>query len=1097
MAAAWPSDDDIDAALSMEEALQGENDPHVFAGTVNRLPGEEVSGWKQEKMQRVDRTGGLNVAGIRQGSELEILVQQPEMLPTAIGAHASTNPGAAHGRLEPLPELGGFFAEGDAALEPAREEALQAPTPSASVTRSPVELLSKRFADLCSVTPAASGSTASHRILPGMAQSKVTMHGVEVLFPFREGPMQPQWQLMERALDALCESRHAVLESPTGTGKTVAMLCSVLAWQQKEYTSSGRRHQVLYLSRTHAQLRQVIAELRRTPYRPKIAVLGSRESGLCIHPEVMEVAHVAGSQASVRTTCRKLRQCGSCSFHQRLGQPGYAEQAVRELRGQELWDIEDAAAFGKAAGGCPYYTAHALASHAELVLCPYNYVFDPSVRRSAGSRALNLTGKVVVIDEAHNIEGVCRDAGSVDVTMDHLQAILAALKRLGASDSLPPQPAARANVASGSIQRSTTPPAQELGGFLTGAQLPPPRSHLREEVLQRAQSEEMEGGAQRRVPQKLVGPLRTLASIFSRMASFLSGARDAELHAPHMPPHQQVPSLLRRLGLMDEPLLRVDPQHRPADGSSYNQLVRGESVLQELQRCSMASNPEGTSCAVFELAASLVSRLGSAVAMPDLYAAYLHPPDKACLSLWLMAPEGTLASLANSAHSLLLMSGTLAPVGASLADLGPGLLQRAAPPLEAGHVISRQALTTLAVSTTGSTKLECNFKNWKSRVFLEAIGRCLAALANSIPAGILVFLPNYEVLERCIEAWRTSGAKRSRGAVERVVAGSGPATGRTVWQDLLAAKGTIIVEPRPQAGPSGGEAYWGMDSGIGQSSRAAQAFQQAKGEYEEAVRATGKALLLAVYRGRMSEGVSFEDDFARGVVCIGIPFPALKDEKLVQKRLCNNYWQQRGMGLVTGDAWYEMRALQAVAQALGRCIRHPRDFGALVLLDSRWTELGKAAGLPKWLQPFLEECADSTAACAKLVEHFRAIAATASAGSAGSGAPQAHPDVTETPVEPLVGIPRVKAEQAQGARSGEVHAVTAGATQPMLKQEKKEEDSDEDDKRIVKLEPLDVATMVTTGRAVQGARTEQLEPRKGLWGKLKLERASLAPIDLE
>mmetsp|Transcript_563 Transcript_563/g.1795 ORF Transcript_563/g.1795 Transcript_563/m.1795 type:complete len:1088 (-) Transcript_563:24-3287(-) len=1087
MASSWASDEDIDEALSMEEALQAENNPHAFAGVVNWQQGGFSSGWKQEV--KTERVGSAR--GPHQFSELEMLVQQSAAEPAMLGLKA-TSPAtdensASHQEQQPLQDLGGFLAEHTMEVERTREEAAGLPSLSTSAARSPVEVLSKRFADLCVVSPAASRATVSHCVMPALAQSKVTLHGVEVLFPFHEGPMQPQWQLMERTLDALRDSKHAVLESPTGTGKTVAMLCAVLAWQQRERLSFGRHRQVLYLSRTHAQLRQVVAELRKTPYRPKIAVLGSRESGLCIHPEVVEVAHVAGNQASVRSTCRKLRQCGSCSFHQRLAQPGYAEDAVRELRGEVLWDIEDAANFGQSAGGCPYYTAHALASHAELVLCPYNYVFDPGVRRSAGSRSLNLTGKVIVVDEAHNIEGVCRDAGSVNVTMDHLQAVLSSLKRLGVSEPLLPQAPARANAAAG-VQRSANPPAsQELGGFLTGAQLPPARTQLREEALLRAQGEGNEGGGHARLPQKLVGPLRSLASLFSRLASFLSGTRDAELHAPHMPPHQQVQALLRRLGLLDEPLLRVDPQRRPADGSS--DLVRGESLLQELQRYSVASNPGGTSCAVFELAASLLSRLGAAVARPDLYAAYLHPPDKACLSFWLMAPEGTLASLAHAAHSLLLMSGTLAPVGASLADLGPGLLQRAAPPLETGHVISRQALTTLVVSTSGTTKLECNFKNWKSRLFLEAIGRCLSSLANSIPAGILVFLPNYEVLERCIEAWRTSGTKRSRGAVERVMAGAGAPSGRTVWQDLLAAKGTIVVEPRPQAGQNGGEAHWGMDSGIGQSSRAAQAFHQAKGEFEDAVRTSGQALLLAVYRGRMSEGVSFEDDFARGVVCIGIPFPALKDEKLVQKRLSNNYWQQMGMGLVTGDAWYEMRALQAVAQALGRCIRHPQDFGALVLLDSRWMELGKAAGLPKWLQPFLEDCADSAAACTKLVEHFRAISAKAPPSTAGLGGPTVVPSAT--PTQPQVKAEPVQEEMAIGC-SG-----MATAEALMLKEEKKEEDSDDDATGIVKVEKLDVAAMVTSGVAAQSTSTEQLEPRKGLWGKLRLERTSLTPIDLE
>lgn len=33
---------------------------------------------------------------------------------------------------------------------------------------------------------------------------------------------------------ALNKAQHCLIESPTGTGKTLALLCSALAWQKKE-----------------------------------------------------------------------------------------------------------------------------------------------------------------------------------------------------------------------------------------------------------------------------------------------------------------------------------------------------------------------------------------------------------------------------------------------------------------------------------------------------------------------------------------------------------------------------------------------------------------------------------------------------------------------------------------------------------------------------------------------------------------------------------------------------------------------------------------------------------------------------------------------
>ncbi|CAN0111827.1 unnamed protein product, partial [Hapterophycus canaliculatus] len=45
-------------------------------------------------------------------------------------------------------------------------------------------------------------------------------------------------------------------------------------------------------------------------------------------------------------------------------------------------------------------------------MMPYNYILDPSIRSST---SLSLAGAVVILDEAHNVEGVCRDAGSLEL----------------------------------------------------------------------------------------------------------------------------------------------------------------------------------------------------------------------------------------------------------------------------------------------------------------------------------------------------------------------------------------------------------------------------------------------------------------------------------------------------------------------------------------------------------------------------------------------------------------------------------------------------------------------------------------------------------
>ena len=62
------------------------------------------------------------------------------------------------------------------------------------------------------------------------------------------------------------------------------------------------------------------------------------------------------------------------------------------------------------------------------------------------------------------------------------------------------------------------------------------------------------------------------------------------------------------------------------------------------------------------------------------------------------------------------------------------------------------------------------------------------------------------------------------------------------------------------------------------------------------------------------------------------------------------YLDQRhktGNSGINGQAWYKLQAQRAVNQAIGRVIRHIKDYGAILLMDDRYAK--NSVEISRWL----------------------------------------------------------------------------------------------------------------------------------------------------
>uniref|UniRef100_A0A8D9B2P9 DNA 5'-3' helicase n=1 Tax=Cacopsylla melanoneura TaxID=428564 RepID=A0A8D9B2P9_9HEMI len=280
---------------------------------------------------------------------------------------------------------------------------------------------------------------------------------------------------------------------------------------------------------------------------------------------------------------------------------------------------------------------------------------------------------------------------------------------------------------------------------------------------------------------------------------------------------------------------------------------------------------------------------------------------KYTLHFWCLNSALVFADIRDSARSVILTSGTLAPVDSFQSELGTQFPIK----LEANHVIDKDQVFIGALGR-GPTNfpLIATYKNRQDNDFQDELGRLVLGVCEIVPYGVLCFLPSYAYLKQLFKRWSSTGL-----------------------MNQISKHKSVFREPRSNKEPKD----------IMQKYFAA--IKQA--EQNVNTNTTTGALLFAVFRGKISEGIDFPDNCARSVISVGIPFPSVQDEKVKLKKVYNDTHSQK-KGLLKGGDWYQIQAFRALNQGLGRCIRHRKDWGAILLVDLRFNSFQEK--LSKWVR---------------------------------------------------------------------------------------------------------------------------------------------------
>ncbi|PHH81122.1 hypothetical protein CDD80_2107 [Ophiocordyceps camponoti-rufipedis] len=594
--------------------------------------------------------------------------------------------------------------------------------------------------------------------------------------------------------------------------------------------------------------------------------LTSRKN-LCLHPSVKRER--TGSIVDAR--CRSLtagfvkekkekgENVNVCIYHDNLDllEP-------YNLIPNGVWTFDDILRYGEEHKQCPYFTARRMMQYCNVVIFSYHYLLDPKIAERV-SRDFS-KDCIVVFDEAHNIDNVCIESLSTDITDDSLR------KASRGAQNLERKIAEMRETDQQQLQSEyqklvqglrDAEEARQEDAFVSNPTLP--EDLLKEAVpgnIRRA--EHFIAFLKRFIEYMKETRMRVRQVISETPLSFLGHLKEHTFieRKPLRFCAERLTSLVRTLELTN-----IEDYRPLQEVATFATLVatyeKGFLLILEPYESDQAEVPNP----IFHFTC-----LDAAIAIRPVFERF---------------------------YSVIITSGTISPL-----EMYPKMLDFSTVIQESySMTLARRSFLPMIV-TRGSDQasVSTSFKVREEPSVVRNYGNLLTEFAKITPDGVVVFFPSYLYMERIITMWQGMGILDE------------------VWKYKL-----ILVET-----PDAQETSLALET------------------YRTACCNGRGAVLLCVARGKVSEGIDFDHQYGRTVLCIGVPFQ-YTESRILKARLefLRETYRIRENDFLSFDA------MRHAAQCLGRVLRGKDDYGIMVLADRRFQK--KRAQLPKWIAQGLLE----------------------------------------------------------------------------------------------------------------------------------------------
>lgn len=221
-------------------------------------------------------------------------------------------------------------------------------------------------------------------------------------FPF-ENPRPGQRELIGRIEERVAKGTQALIQAPTGLGKTIGVLYPSLRH------SLGQGQKTVYVTAKnsqHAVAEDAVERIQKNGGKIKSVTVHAK-SKMCLKDEVF---------------CNPVHCEFARDYYTKLREHGVVEKLAKKKRLTEK-SFKNA---GREFEVCPFELQLECVPRADVVVCDYNYVFSP--RHILGRLARNGYGSSVtpnlVIDEAHNLAARANDYYSSKLSLPELEAAM-------------------------------------------------------------------------------------------------------------------------------------------------------------------------------------------------------------------------------------------------------------------------------------------------------------------------------------------------------------------------------------------------------------------------------------------------------------------------------------------------------------------------------------------------------------------------------------------------------------------------------------------------------------------------------------------------